>query len=190
MVFVLFQYNSLISSSTLEEFFNMKFATALKSTLGTAAVACLALVAGSTSAAAATATTQFQVSATIQATCIVSATPMAFGTYAGAAVASTSTVTVTCTNTTPYHLQLDQGLATGATVTTRKMQGPSGALLNYGLFQDSGHTINWGKTDGTDDVAGTGNGSAQALTLYGQVAAGQYLAPGNYTDTITATINY
>lgn len=190
MAFVRFQYKSMISSSTLEEFLIMKFVNALKSSLGIAAVACLALVAGSIPAAAATATQQFQVSATIQATCIVSVTPMAFGTYTGAAVASTSTVTVTCTNTTPYHLQLDQGLATGATVTTRKMQGPSGALLNYGLYQDSAHTINWGKTDGTDDVAGSGNGSGQALTVYGQVAAGQYLAPGNYTDTITATVNY
>jgi len=27
-------------------------------------------------------------------------------------------------------------------------------------------------------------------TVYGQVAAGQYVAPGSYTDTITATVTY
>jgi spore coat protein U-like protein len=42
----------------------------------------------------------------------------------------------------------------------------------------------------TDTVAGTGNGAAQAITVYGQAAAGQYVAPGSYADTITATITY
>ncbi len=168
----------------------MNFANVFKSTLGTTAVACLALVLAPKPAAPATATTSIAVSATVQATCLVSATALSFGTYTGVAADATSTITVTCTNTTPYHVELNPGLATGATVTARKMQGPSGALLNYVLTQDSAHATNWGQTDGTDDVAGTGNGSAQALTVYGQVAASQYVAPGSYTDTITATVTY
>jgi spore coat protein U-like protein len=39
-------------------------------------------------------------------------------------------------------------------------------------------------------VTGTGNGAIQALTVYGQTPAGQYVSPGSYTDTITATITY
>src|SRR5262249_56597254 len=100
------------------------------------------------------------------------------------------TITVTCTNTSPYNVGLDPGTATGATVTTRKMSGPGGALLAYALYQDAAHTKNWGNTVGTDTVAGTGNGNAQSLTVYGQVAAGQYVTPGAYADTITATITY
>jgi spore coat protein U-like protein len=115
---------------------------------------------------------------------------MAFGTYTGALAASTSTVSVTCTNTTPYNVGLSAGTATGATVTTRKMSGPNAALLAYALTSDSAHSVNWGQTVGTDTVAGSGNGSAQALTVYGQVAAGQYVAPGAYADTITATVSY
>lgn len=169
----------------------MKFSNVIKSALSAAVLGSLALVGAPTSAVAATATTTFAVTATVQATCIVSATPMAFGTYTGALLASTtSTVSVTCTNTTPYNVGLNAGLATGATVTARKMTGPAGALLAYSLFSDSARSINWGQTIGTDTVTGTGNGSAQALTVYGQVAAAQYLAPGAYTDTITATVTY
>lgn len=69
------------------------------------------------------------------------------------------------------------------------MTGPASALLNYVLTTDSAHTTNWGNSTGSW-VAGTGNGSTQAITVYGQVAAGQYVAPGAYSDTITATVNY
>jgi spore coat protein U-like protein len=115
---------------------------------------------------------------------------MAFGTYTGSAAASTSTISVTCTNSTPYNLGLNAGAASGATVTTRKMSGPNAGLLAYSLTSDSAHSVNWGSTVGTDTVTGTGSGSAQALTVYGQVAAGQYVNPGAYTDTITATVTY
>jgi spore coat protein U-like protein len=141
-------------------------------------------------AQAATATTTFAVTATVQATCTVTATALGFGTYVpSAASAATSTISVTCTNTTPYNVGLNAGVASGATVTNRSMTGPGSALLNYALTSDSGHTTNWGNSTGSW-VGGTGNGSAQALTVYGQVAAGQYVAPGAYSDTITATVNY
>ena len=139
---------------------------------------------------AATTTTTFSVTATVQSTCLVSATALAFGTYTGAAATSTSAVSVTCTNTTPYNVGLSAGLATGATVTTRSMTGPAAALLGYALFSDAARTVNWGQTIGTDTVTGTGNGSAQAITVYGQAAASQYVAPGAYADTITATVTY
>lgn len=141
-------------------------------------------------AQAATATTTFQVTATVQATCLISATNLAFGTYTGVVTTSTSTITVTCTNTSPYNVGLNAGTATGATVTTRQMSGPGGASLSYALYQDAAHTKNWGNTVGTDTVAGTGNGSAQALTAYGQVGAGQFVTPGAYVDTITATVTF
>ncbi|WP_348270058.1 spore coat U domain-containing protein [Edaphobacter paludis] len=168
----------------------MKLSNSVKSVLSGVGLSVLALGLASTSAIAATTTATFGVTATVQATCLVSATPLAFGTYTGAVANSTSSVSVTCTNTTPYNVGLSAGLATGATVTTRQMTGPASALLNYALFSDSARTLNWGQTIATDTVAGTGNGSAQAITVYGQAAAGQYVAPGDYSDTITATITY
>jgi spore coat protein U-like protein len=137
-----------------------------------------------------TATTSFAITATIQATCTVSATPLAFGTYAGVLINSTSTISATCTNTTPYKVGLNAGTATGATVANRSMTGPSASLLHYHLYSDSGHTINWGNTVGTDTVSMTGSGVAQTLTVYGQVPAGQFVTPGSYSDTITVTLTY
>jgi spore coat protein U-like protein len=139
---------------------------------------------------ATTATTTFGVSATAQSTCIVSANTLGFGTYSGSAVSTSSTVSVTCSNGTSYNVGLNAGTASGATVTTRAMSGPGGATLNYALYQDAGHSTNWGNTVGTDTETGSGNGSAQTLTVYGLLAANQYPSPGSYSDTITATITY
>ena len=152
-----------------------------------ATIAVLALVPAS--AFAATATTTFSVTATVQATCLVSANTLAFGTYSGVQLDGTTTVGVTCTNTTPYTVGLDAGTFTGATVTTRRMTGPAAAPLSYSLFSDSGRTTNWGNTAGSW-VSGTGNGSSQTLNVYGRIAAAQYATPGAYTDTITVTVTY
>jgi spore coat protein U-like protein len=168
----------------------MKTMNSIKLALA-ASIAVLTLGFASTPASATTTvTTTFGVSATVQSTCLISATALSFGTYTGVVANSTSTVSVTCTNTTTYNVSLNPGTATGATVTTRKMTGPSSATLNYALYSNSGMTTNWGQTIGTDTVAGTGNGSSQAITVYGQVPASQYVTPGSYADTITATITY
>lgn len=135
--------------------------------------AALSLGVTATSTLAATATTIFQVTATVAATCLITATNLAFGIYTVLA-SSTSTITVTCTNTTTWNVGLNAG--------------PSGALLAYSLSQDAAHTINWGNTVGTE--TGAGAGTAQALTVFGQAAAGQLVTPGAYVDTITATITF
>jgi spore coat protein U-like protein len=64
------------------------------------------------------------------------------------------------------------------------------ALLNYGLFSNSGHTTNWGNTSATNWVSGTGNGASQPITVYGQIPAAQYVKPGSFTDTITVSVTY
>jgi spore coat protein U-like protein len=165
-------------------------ANSLKSVSSRIGLGVVALGVACAPAYAATATNTMGVSATVQATCLITTTPMSFGTYTGVVANSTATLSVTCTNTTPYDVALDPGTAAGATVTTRQMSGPNSTLLNYALFSDSARTVNWGQTVGTNTVHGVGSGSAQTVTVYGQVAANQYVAPGNYSDTITATINY
>lgn len=131
----------------------------------------------------------FTVTATVQASCTLSATPLAFGSYSGSLIAVQSSIMVTCTNTTPYNVGLNQGTATGATVSNRSMTGPSSNLLGYQIHQTSGIT-NWGNTVGTDTKSGTGNGLAQSLTVFGSLTAGQNVLPGSYADTITATVTY
>ena len=145
-------------------------------------------------AAAATTTTTFTVTANVQTTCSLTATNLNFGNYVGVVLDGTSTISALCSTGTPYNLGLDAGTATGATVTTRAMQGPNiraaGVLLNYGLFQDAGHTKNWGETIATDTVTGTGTGASQPFTVYGQIPAGQFVASGEYQDIITVTLTF
>jgi spore coat protein U-like protein len=154
-----------------------------------AAVGVLTLGLATNVANATTINASVAVSATVVATCTITANPLAFGNYTGVVNNASSILSVTCTNTTPYNVGLDAGTTSGATVTNRSMV--NGAVkLNYKLTKDSGYTTNWGNTVGTDTTAGTGSGSAQSLTIYGQIPASQYVTPGSYSDTVTASVIY
>ena len=139
---------------------------------------------------AATTTATFTVTATVQTTCSITANNLNFGAYAGVQLDAATSLTATCSNGVPYTVGLSAGTSVGATVTTRKMKGPGTDLLGYSLFRDAARTANWGVTIGTDTVAGTGVGTAQTLTVYGRIPASQFIAPGSYADTITATLTF
>lgn len=148
-------------------------------------------------ATAATATGAINVTATVQATCTISTTDLAFGSYTGNQILSTGTVVVTCSNTTPYNITANTGLhhQQGSSTYDDYMIGPSGALLLYNFYQDSAHTTIWGSTIGTDSKSGTGNGNPQTYTANGVLWAGNsqpraVFTPGVYTDTLTFTISY
>lgn len=143
-----------------------------------------------TVAEAATTSSTFNVTATVQATCTVSATNLAFGVYTGVQGTGTTAISVSCTNTTAYQVGLNAGTTSGATVTTRQMAGPSSAVLSYALYRDAARTQNWGNTAGTDTVSGTGDGMTRSITVYGAVPAGQFVSPGSYSDTIVVTVTY
>lgn len=140
-------------------------------------------------AAATTSTTTFLLTMAVQATCTVSASPLAFGSYSGVQIDSTATITATCTNTTPYYINCDGGLNYGAGFYPR-MHGSDGTLINYYAYRDAARTQNWGNTYNADGVSATGSGTPQNFTLYGRVAGGQYGTPGSYTDTLTITVTY
>lgn len=155
--------------------------------------AAIAFLAPASIVQAATATTSFLVTATVLKFCTVVATPMAFGNYTSSTVAeTTSEITVTCTNGTPYDIGLSAGTAAGATVTTRQMSGTTvtAARLNYFLYSDTGRTVNWGNTVGTDTVHITAGATPIISTVYGRVPAGQFVAPDAYLDTIAVTVTY
>jgi spore coat protein U-like protein len=143
-------------------------------------------------AIAATTTTTFTVTATVLSVCSVAATNLAFGNYdasSGTPTDASSTVTVTCTPSETYDVGLDAGTGAGATVAVRRMTNGANTL-DYSLYQNAGRTTVWGETIGTDTQAGTGNGAGQAFTVYGRIPVAQYVAAGNYSDTITATVTY
>ncbi|RQR37723.1 MULTISPECIES: spore coat U domain-containing protein [unclassified Burkholderia] len=143
-----------------------------------------------------TATAQFNVTLTIQANCAIAANPLAFGTSGvlTSALNQQTTVSVTCSNSTPYNIGLDAGSVSGSTVASRLMggttSGNTGTTVGYQLYQDSSHTTIWGNTQGTDTVGGTGNGSAQILSVYGQVPTQATPKPDTYQATVTATVYF
>lgn len=138
------------------------------------------------------ATTTFAVSATVLSTCLVAATPLAFGNYdptSGSPLDAANTVTATCTTGTPYNIGLDAGTDTGATVASRKMAYGAN-LLNYSLYQETGRTTVWGNTIGTDTVSATAGATPTGHTVYGRVFSGQNVPAGLYADTINVTLTY
>lgn len=163
-----------------------------------AAVMACALLALAPAAHAVTATTTFQVTASVVKACLVT-TPstLGFGTYdpnSATPLTSTTTFNVTCTSGTAYSIGMSAGAGTGATVTGRKMTSASAAVgsntLTYGLYKDAAFTTNW---DNSVSATGySGNGAIQPLTIYGRIPVNQYTAaPANdYADTITLTLTY
>jgi spore coat protein U-like protein len=138
-------------------------------------------------------TTTFQVKATVLASCQVSAADLDFGNYApttGADTAADTTIDVTCTDGTAYTVALDGG-SVMHDVSARAMSDGNSHDLSYGLYTTAGFTTGWGDgTASTATVGGTGNGAAQALTVYGRLPAGQYVPAASYTDQITVTVTY
>lgn len=160
----------------------------------TKASLCLAtgLLIGTTylsTATAGSANATLTVGTTVTASCTITGNTLTFPNYSGSAVTGSATLGFTCTNGTSYTIGLGAGQASGATVTTRKMQ--SGAnLLNYSLLQTSGGA-NWGNTPGTDTpAAATATGNAQTVTVFGSIPSGQTPPLGTYSDTVVATINF
>ena len=70
-----------------------------------------ALMLASGVALAATTTGSFTVNVLVSATCAITANPMIFPPYTGTIGTATTTLSITCTNTTPYSVGLNAGLA-------------------------------------------------------------------------------
>lgn len=161
--------------------------------LRASAIAAVAAMISFGPALAATATGNMAVRITIQAECkIQTASDLDFGTTGviDANVDQISTIGVQCTSGQTYNVGLSAGVGSGATTAIRKMTGPAAAAINYTLYRDTARTLLWGVTIGTDTVAGTGNGSAQNLTVYGRVPPQPTPAAGAYTDTVAITVTY
>lgn len=148
---------------------------------------------GVPAAIAATTSTTFNVTATVPAVCSVVATDLAFGNYDASSATpndASSTVTVTCSNGALFDVGLDSGNGSGATVLNRKMTSGINTLA-YQMYTNAGRTQIWGDGSlGTNTQGGLGNASAQAYTVYGRIAAAQFVNSGAYADLVTATVTY
>ena len=152
------------------------------------------LVACATGASAAIVTTSFQVTATVDPQCILSAIDLAFGAVdpLGGNVDRTTTLTVRCTKNTAYTVGINAGTVSGSTIANRLMANGANTM-QYQLYSDTARTTIWGNSGGSwVSGTGAGMGAAQTLTVYGRVPSGQTnLAVGSYAEpTVTVTITY
>lgn len=134
----------------------------------------------------------FTASATVVNNCLISATNVAFTSTGvlSSALNASGAITARCTNGDAYQIALSSGLS--GSVAARQMQrAGGGGAVNYQLYTDAAHTSAWGDgTAGTTMATGTGSGNAVSITVYGRVPAQTTPMPGNYSDTITATISF
>jgi spore coat protein U-like protein len=78
------------------------------------------------------------------------------------------------------------------------MVGAAGQYVSYGLYTDSGYSQAWTTTTSTTSCTGgantcdlgTGTGSNQGVTVYGQVPPQSAPAVGTYTDTVVVTVTF
>lgn len=141
-----------------------------------------------------TATANLGISATVNGTCTITTTPVAFGVYdpvvanASVPLDATGTVVVTCTKGAGTRIDLGNGgnFLTGA----RRMAGGTD-FLTYELYTDSGRTTVWGSGVGAGNTIGAApSKAARTVTVYGRVASGQDVSAASYADTVVATINF
>lgn len=154
-----------------------------------AAVLALALISAPQSASAATGTASIAVSTTVANTCTFTNGTLTFGAYTGVVDNATGTFTVNCTNNADYSIALNKGAGTGATITTRQMMNGTYSL-GYTINTTAGGGTIWGDGTTGSTVSGVGTGSAQTISVFGVIPAGETAISGSYTDTITATVTY
>lgn len=154
--------------------------------------AAAALVLAPLASQAGTDTGTLSVTASVDAACTIGDALLAFGAYdplATTALTNTTTFDVQCTNLTPYNITLDGGGSGATSGNARTLQlTPAGATgLTYELFSDSGFAVPLGVGV---QLPGIGDGTVQSVSIYGSIPAGQFVAVGNYSDSVIATINF
>jgi spore coat protein U-like protein len=135
-------------------------------------------------------TFSFKARATAINDCRITAGQIAFGTtrVLSAAVRTNTNIGVQCTSGSAYQIALNAGNYASGSVRRMKNAG-TGEMVRYELSATY-DGANWG--DGSTGVAlgGTGNGSVQSLPLYSRVVAQVTPSPGDYKDTVTATLYF
>ncbi len=150
-------------------------------------VAAIVLALGAGPAAAGTASSAMNVTATVVNNCTVSATDLVFGNYTGIVdVSSSFVVDVTCTDATGLNLADNDGLNPDVgTLRRRMILGGAADLLTYELYADAGLTNERPITTNT----GT-NSASFPMTLYGLLRAGQGVGTGAYSDVLLWTVTW
>ncbi len=134
-----------------------------------------------------------------QAVCSLTTNNLAFGVYTPANVTPLDlmgTISVSCDGVAGQTISYTLAFNTGnsGSFISRKMIYGSYAL-NYNLYLNAAYTSIWG--DGnvgtvilTESYAAVAGGNVRNYTIYGRIPGSQIVPPGNYADTLIATLTY
>lgn len=138
--------------------------------------------------------------------CSIATAGVSFGVYDASLATPTDsvgTIEVICSYVapgggTPVHFAVMLGTGQAGNYLARTMVGPTGSL-QYNLYQDGARSVIWGNGLGGTGVAsgkfavgpGVGNNTRRlAFPIYGRIPPQQSVRVGNYTDTITVTLEF
>lgn len=126
------------------------------------------------------------------ASCTVSITALAFGTFVGAQLNNTATATVDCGGIggnafIPLTIAVNGG---GGTIAARRLVNGANQL-SYQIYTDAARSIVWGNGTTGSTVAGSASNTVNSVhTVYGRVPAATTPPTGTYTDTLTFTVTF
>jgi len=142
-----------------------------------------------------TATTPLTVQVTIVNSCTVTAPTLNFGNAVNSLIAAISvsvTGNVACTGTSPVTVSFSTG---SGTYVQRKMTNGA-PFVNYNIYKEAAHINVLGDGTGatvTIPLTPSGGNVVAAndqFGIFGQTNAGQAVANGTYTDTVTVTVTF
>ncbi len=129
-----------------------------------------------------------------KAACSVSSTTILFGGYDIFSTAPLDTlgqIVYRCNNS-DHNISISLNQGSSSTFDPRHLINGS-SILNYNLYLDAARTTIWGDgTGGTQNlfVKNPPNNQDTSIPVYGRIPAGQTTKGGNYSDSLTLTINY
>lgn len=138
--------------------------------------------------------TNMSVSATVDSSCQIATTNLSFADYsplgANATIPddATATVTITCTLGTSGQILIGHGTNwTGSQM--RMLNAVASTYLPYTVYQDNAHTVVWDGITGMT-IPPAPDTTPRTYTAYGRVPAGQTVASGAYSDTVSISISF
>lgn len=149
----------------------------------------------SSTARAASMDTRMDVTATVVANCKLVVPPLSFGTYDPLITHSDQpsdasvTMSVICTRNTTASVSFDFGLHSSSGP-DRGMNGPGSDVLHYQIYRDAARSQVWSQGAEALRLLTKGVTTPDVLTVFGRIPPRQEVAPGPYTDVLTATVDF
>ena len=132
---------------------------------------------------------------TVEAVCTISSTSVAFGTYDpfNAAPLNTAGQIVYMCGNRDHNVSISLSRGSAPSFQPRLMQNGNSSL-QYNLYLDPAQTIIWGDGSGGTQTYfiknPQGNNQELSVPIYGSIPPGQNVTVGNYSDTLTLTIDF